>query len=360
MFQGKQIAAETADATPPADGAVRVGQSWASHAGATVVLALPLIGAQLAQMTMNVTDTVMVGWLGAEQLAAAVLATQAFFLFYIFGAGFAQASLPLAAGAEGRGDARGVRRSIRMSLWVLTLYGLLTLVPLSNLEAILLALGQEKDIARLAGSYMNVAQWSIFPALLVMGLRSYLTVVGRAYLMLAIIIAGALANAGLNYVFIFGHFGAPALGIVGSALATLLANLFMAALIIAYTALSPAFARYELHARFWRPDWPAFGEVLRLGWPIGATIIAEVGLFATSSVMMGWLGTIPLAAHGIALQIGSISFMIPLGIASAATVRVGWPAAEATGRHRPGRRWPSSSAGRSPDGRDAVLAGPPD
>ncbi|MEX6505991.1 MATE family efflux transporter [Jiella sp. M17.18] len=323
MFQGKRIAAETADATPPADAAVRAAQGWGGHARATVILALPLIGAQLAQMTMNVTDTVMVGWLGAEPLAAAVLATQAFFLFFIFGTGFAQACLPLAAAAEGRNDPRGVRRSVRMSLWVLMLYGALALIPLLNIETILVALDQKPETAALAGQYMRVGAWSIFPALLVMGLRSYLTVVGRAYLMLSIIIVGALTNAALNWVFIFGHLGAPALGITGSAVATLCTNSFMAALIVGYTALSPGLRRYELYARFWRPDWPAFAEVLRLGWPIGATIIAEVGLFATSSIMMGWLGTIPLAAHGIALQIGSISFMIPLGIASAATVRVG-------------------------------------
>ncbi|MBO0664237.1 MATE family efflux transporter [Jiella sp. MQZ9-1] len=298
-------------------------QGWASHAGSTVALALPLIGAQLAQVTMNVTDTVMVGWLGPGPLAAAVLATQSFFLLFIFGSGFAQAALPLAANAEGRDDPRGVRRSIRMTLWVLLLYGALVLLPLSHLETILLAFDQAPRTAHLAGAYMRVGQWSIFPALLVMGMRSYLTVIGRAYLMLAVIVIGTLANGLLNYVFIFGHFGAPALGIVGSALATVLANGLMAALVVLYTALAPSLARYELYARAWRADWPAFAEVLRLGWPIGATIIAEVGLFATSSIMMGWLGTIPLAAHGIALQIASISFMVPLGLASAATVRVG-------------------------------------
>ena len=299
------------------------GQSWLGHAGATVNLALPLIGVQLAQITMNVTDTVMVGWLGAVELAAAVLATQTFFLVFMFGAGFAHAAIPIAAGAQGRGDVRGVRRSIRMSVWVLVLYGAIVMVPLSFMEPILLLLDQEPETARLAGDYMALGQWSMFPALIILSLRAYLTVVNRAYLMLAVIVAGALANAGFNWIFIFGHLGAPALGIVGAAVATLLSNMLMAGLLVGYTVFARGLKRYELYARAWRPDWPAFFEVVRLGLPISATIIAEIALFAFSSIMMGWLGTIPLAAPGIALQIASISFMIPLGLSNAASVRVG-------------------------------------
>ncbi|MEF2070170.1 MATE family efflux transporter [Consotaella aegiceratis] len=311
------------DRTAPAAAASGSAQSWLGHALATVVLALPLVGAQLAQVTMNVTDTVMIGWLGARELAAAVLATQSFFVCFVFGTGFAQAALPLAANAEGRGDERGVRRATRMSLWVLALYAAVMMIPLWQIEAILLAFGQEPDLARLAADYMHVAQWSMFPGFLIMGLRSYLTVVNRAYWVLAAIIVGAVCNAGLNYVLIFGHLGAPALGLVGAAIATLVSNLAMAGLLIAYTAGAGSLRRYELYTRFWRPDWVGFREIVRLGWPIGATIIAEVGLFTASSVMMGWLGAVPLAAHGIALQLASIAFMIPLGLASAATVRVG-------------------------------------
>ena len=296
---------------------------WLHHARATLALALPLVGAQLAQMAMGVTDTVMIAWIGAPQLAASVLATQSYFLFYIFGVGFSQAALPLAAAAAGRNDARGLRRSVRMGLWVLLGYSALAMIPLWYIEPILVLLRQDPEIARLAGIYMRVSQWSMVPALLVMGLRTYLTVTDRAWLVLAVIATGALCNGLLNYVLIFGHLGAPALGIVGAALATTLTNLVMAALLLGHTAVARDLRQYELYQRFWRPDWPAFREILRLGWPIGATIIAEVGLFATSSVMMGWLGTVPLAAHGIALQLASIAFMVPLGIANAATVRVG-------------------------------------
>jgi MATE family multidrug resistance protein len=309
-----------ADASPAVSGAP---EPWRGHVADTVGLAVPLVGAQLAQMAMGVTDTVMIGWLGATELAGSVLGTQAYFLLYIFGVGFAQAMLPMAANAEGQGDVGGVRRSIRMGLWILAGFSALMMLPLWHGEAIMLALGQEPEIAAVAGTYIRVVQWGMLPALVVMGLRSYLTVVGRVYVVLAVVSFGAVLNFVLNYGLIFGNFGMPALGVAGAALATTLTSLVMALVLIGYAAAARGLRRYEIFVRFWRADVRALVEILRLGWPIGATIIAEVGLFAASSVMMGWFGAVPLAAHGIALQIASIAFMIPLGLASAATVRVG-------------------------------------
>jgi MATE family multidrug resistance protein len=297
--------------------------SWAEHLRETVVLALPLIGLQLAQMAMGVTDTIMLGWLGPRELAGGMLGTQAIFLPYIFGVGFSQAVMPLAAAAHGAGDAKGVRRAVRMGLWVLAIYSLMVQLPLWHAERILLAAGQEPAIAALAGSYVRVAMWSILPALVITGIRAFLTVVGHAYLLLAVIVAGALVNGLLNYLLIFGNYGFPALGVPGAAVATSIANLAMAALLVAYAVLAPALRPYAVLARLWRPDWDAFREIVRLGWPIGATIIAEVGLFVTAALMMGWLGAVPLAAHAIAIQLAGLAFMIPLGLGNAATVRVG-------------------------------------
>lgn len=297
--------------------------SWLGHVRATFALGLPLIGAQLAQMAINVTDTVMVGRLGAPELAATVLATQTFFLFWMFGSGFALAMMPLAASAAGRGLRYAVGRSVRMGLWVVMAYSALVMPILWHTEGILLLLGQEPELAAIAGRFMRVPQWSMFASLLIMGMRSYLSVLGRAHVVLWATILGALLNAGFVYALIFGHFGMPALGVVGAAWASVGTSLFIALLLLGYTLWSPGLRHYELYAGIWRPDWPAFREVLRLGWPIGATIIAEVGLFTASSMMMGWLGTLELAAHGITLQLAAITFMIPLGLSNAVTVRVG-------------------------------------
>ncbi|HYI81924.1 MAG TPA: MATE family efflux transporter, partial [Acetobacteraceae bacterium] len=171
--------------------------SWGEHLRATVVLALPLVGLQLAQMTMGVTDTVMLGWVGPRELAGGMLGTQAIFLPYIFGVGFSQAALPLAAAAQGAGDETGVRRAVRMGLWVLAIYSALVQLPLWHVERLLLAAGQEPEVAALAESYVRIAMWSMLPALVVTGIRAFLTVVGHAYLLLAVIVAGALVNAAL-------------------------------------------------------------------------------------------------------------------------------------------------------------------
>lgn len=316
---------EEAAATRTRGMAARGGHdaSWGGHVRATLALGLPLIGAQLAQIAINVTDTLMVGRLGAAELAAAVLGTQSFFLVWVFGIGFAQAVTPLAAAAEGRGDVAGVRRSVRMGFWVLALYGVVATVPLWHFEAILLALGQAPQTARLAGSFMRILEWGMIPALLLAGARSALSVLGRTGMILGVTVVGAAFNGVLNAMLIFGTLGMPGLGLNGAAFASALANLAMAAATLLYCGRASRLRPYRFFQRIWRPDRQAFLEILRLGWPISATILAEVGLFSFASIMMGWLGTVPLAAHGIALQLASIAFMIPLGLAQAATVRVG-------------------------------------
>lgn len=309
-----------------------------THVARTLSLGLPLVGAQVAQMLVNTTDTVMLGWLSTQALAAGTLATQFFFVFFIVGIGFAAAMVPLIAGAVGREDAlkaadgstadradttREIRRATRMGLWVLLAVSALFMVPLWYIEPILLALGQPPAVVALAGDYMIIAQWSLVPALLVMGLRQFLTGLERAGAVLWITIAVTVMNGLLDYAFIFGRWGAPAMGIEGAAIATLGSNLFAFAVAALWVTRRRGLADYAIFARFWRPDWPAFAEIVRLGWPIGLALLAEAGLFAVSSLMMGRVGTVPLAAHGIALQLASLAFMVPLGLSMAGTVRVG-------------------------------------
>ncbi len=305
------------------EAAERLGQSWSEHLVATISLGVPLVGAQLAQMAINTTDIVFLGRLGATDLAAGVLGTQALFFFYIFGSGFTNAVLPMAAHAHGRGDGTSVRRAVRMGMWVVVLYGALTLVPMHFTRSILLAFGQKPEVAARAGEYMQVAQWAIFPSLLIMALRAFFTAIGRAQIILWATLAGTLLNILLGYAFIFGHFGAPALGIEGAAVGALGTNALTFLVLAVVAARSPGYRSYGLFVRLWRPDWSVFADVLRLGLPVAMAIIAEVGLFMMSSLMMGWLGTVALAAHGVALQLASIAFMVPLGLSQVGTVRVG-------------------------------------
>lgn len=296
---------------------------FATHVRETLALGLPLVATQLAQVAMGVTDTVMVGWLGAEELAAVVLGTQAWFILFVFGAAFSHAVMPLAASARGAGDERMVRRSVRMGLWIMAAYALACVVAMSFLEPVLLFLRQDPQAAAGAASYMDIARWSFLPALAIMGLRAFATALERTRIVLWATIAAALVNVLLNYAFIFGNFGAPEMGVRGAAVATLGSNVIGLLVIALWSVRNSAARTYALFERFWRPDWPALREVVRLGLPIGGTIIAEVALFLFASIMMGWLGIVSLAAHGIALQLASIAFMIPLGMGNAATVRIG-------------------------------------
>lgn len=297
--------------------------SWQKHITATLILGLPLIGSHLAQMATNITDVIMLGWYSVEALAATVLATQIWFVVFIVGSGFSLAVMPMVATAQGQQDYQTVRRSVRMGGWMTLAYFVLIISPLWFFEAILLALGQAPDLAALAQDYMRIALWGMCPAMLIMLLKSYLSALERTQIVLWATVGGALLNALADYVLIFGYWGAPKLGVRGAAIASVASNLLVLAILLGYALIHPYFKRYHLLQRPWRPDWGALWEVLRLGAPISLTLLAEAGLFAATSIMMGWVGTIALATHGIVVQIASVSFMIPLGLSNVATIRLG-------------------------------------
>ena len=297
--------------------------TYGPHLRATILLGAPMVGTMLAQIIMGVTDTIMLGWLGAAPLAASVLATQIFLILLLTGSGFAQAVVPLAAHALGAGDTTVLRRAVRMGFWVSAAFSLFAFPIMWFSEPILLALGQEPALAAMADKYLNIVKWALLPNLFIMVLRSYFGVVQKAHIVLVTTLLAAILNAILNYALIFGNWGAPALGIEGAAIASLGSALLSLALLLAFTNWHPALAPHAILKRFWRSDWVAFWEVVKVGWPIGVSILAEFGLFSMSAIMMGWFGTIPLAAHGIVMQVISISFMVPLGLSQVATIRLG-------------------------------------
>ena len=297
--------------------------TYRAHFRATIALGLPMVGTMLAQILMGVTDTIMLGWLGAAPLAASVLGTQIFLMLMLTGSGFAQAVVPLAAHALGAGDTTILRRAVRMGFWVTAAFSIITFPIMWFSEPILLALGQEAPLAKMADSYLAIAKWALLPNLLIMVLRSYFGVVNKAHIVLVTTLAAAALNAALNYALIFGNWGAPALGIEGAAYATLGSSLLSMALLMIMSNWHPALRPHAILQRFWRSDWPAFFEVAKVGWPIGISILAEFALFSFSAIMMGWFGTVALAAHGIVMQVISVSFMVPLGLSQVATVRLG-------------------------------------
>ena len=296
--------------------------TYPTHARATLVLGLPLVGSHLAQMALHVTDTVMLGWYGVTALASVVLGGSSFFIIFVLGSGFAKAVMPMVATALGRGDEVQVRRDTRMGLWLSILFGVLVYPIFWWAKPILLALGQQPEVAALGQDYMRIVGLGMVPALAVTVLQSYLAALARTQVVLWVTLAAVGLNIVVNWALIFGNWGFPELGAQGAAIATVSTQMLSLVVLGLYAGLLPALRRFRLFQRFWRPDWPAMGQVFQLGWPIGLTGLAEGGLFNASAIMMGWIGTVELAAHGIALEVAALTFMVHVGLSSAATIRI--------------------------------------
>jgi multidrug resistance protein, MATE family len=296
---------------------------WRAEAAASLRLGLPLAGAQLAQIAIMATDTVMLGWLGRDALAAGALAVNFYFVTFIIGIGIGVAVAPLAAQAVGRHDLRDARRALRQGLWAI----ILVAVPLQGIlwqaEWILLALGQEPAVAALAGLYLRWMLWGLLPSLGFVVLRSFISAFSRTRAVVLIMVAGVPLNAALVYITMFGHFGLPALGVVGAGLSSSAVNALMFLALLVHLLTDRRFCRFVPLGRFHRADWPKFREIFRVGIPISGAMALEVCFFASGALLMGRIGLDALAAYQIALQVASTTFMVPLGLSQAATVRVG-------------------------------------
>lgn len=297
--------------------------TWREELRATMALAWPLVIAQLAQMALFTTDVVMMGWLGPEYLAAGTLATAFFHPFMVFGFGVLNAVSPLVAQAIGRRDFRSIRRSARQGFWVAFMLCALLIPFLWQVRMVFGWADQEPQMIDLAQSYAHYAVWSFIPMFLFMVLRCFLSSHSDTSVILWITVVGVAVNALGNYALMFGNFGLPRLELSGAGISTTFVNSVMFLLTLGYVLRHKRYRRYYLLGRFWRPDWPRFLEICRVGGPIGLMLMTEVGLFAAAALLMGWLGTAELAAHAIALQCAAIAFMVPLGLSQATTVRVG-------------------------------------
>ena len=293
--------------------------SYREHTKRLLKLGLPLVGANVAGFSIHMTDTIMLGWYSVTSLAAATVATGLWFVIFIIGAGFGRAVTPMVAEAIEQGDETRARRVTRMALWLSAIYAALLIVPFMYGEALLLLIGQEPAVATQGGLYLRIAVLGMFPAMGAQVMRSYLGALELTAVQLWITLVALVANAVVNYALIFGNLGAPELGIEGAAIASVVIQLIQMIALMMYAQRKNPQA--ELFRRIWRVDGEAMAQVFRLGMPIGLTSFAEGGLFVGSSIMMGWIGEVELAAHGIALQLTAFMFMFHVGMCEAATIR---------------------------------------
>lgn len=297
--------------------------TWGQELRATFALAWPLVIAQLAQNALHTTDVILLGWLGPAYLAAGTLATTFFMPFLLFGVGVVGAVAPLVAQARGGRNIKAIRRIVRQGFWVALVLGTLLLPLVLQIKPIYQFLGQDPAATEMAHQFIQIVAWSLFPAIGIIALRSFLSAFDATRAILVITVLGVFVNALIAYTLIFGHFGFPRLELRGAAIATLTTNIIMFIAMLVYVVRHRRFGRFHILMRFWKPDWGHFRAILVIGTPIALTVLAEVGMFTAAALLMGRIGTDEVAAHAIALQCASMAFMVPLGLGIAATVRVG-------------------------------------
>ncbi|MGV6840559.1 MAG: MATE family efflux transporter [Planktomarina sp.] len=296
-------------------------RTFMTEAKALLFLGLPLIGSQVAQFAVHTTDTLMLGWYSVDALAQATLGTQVYFIAFVMGSSIAWAILPLVAKAAADQDWQTARRSTRMGLWLSTVIGLVLMIPMWFSKPILMWIGQDADLSEGAQSYLRIAGWGLIPFLWASVLKSYFSALERTGAVLWVSLLALLGNIVVNYALIFGHWGAPELGLQGAALASVSMSLLSFAGFVYFT--KRYFAEHALFQRLWRMDMRAIWTVMALALPIAGTALAETGLFAASTFLMGLIGTVAVAAGGIAIQVAGLAFMFHLGLSQAATIHAG-------------------------------------
>ena len=298
---------------------------WAVELRALVTLAGPLAATQLAQMAVMTTDVLLLGRFSRGALAAAAIGNTVYFFAWLIGGGPASAVSPMIAQSLGaRPRARGgVRASLRMGLWAIVLTSAPMMAMLWSARPILVALGQDPALSADAGRFVFMLSFGLPFSLGYRVLQNFATALDRPRAGLWVMAATIAFNALAGWTLIFGHFGAPRLGIVGSGIATSASAIFSFVAMLAIVQATPTLRVYRMFRRFHRPVMAKLLEVFHLGLPIGMTMIFEAMMFNSMTLLMGRFGAASLAAHQIALNLASITFMIPLGIGMAATVRVG-------------------------------------
>ncbi len=290
---------------------------------ATLVLAGPIVVSQLAQVSNGLVDTIMVGRLGPTALAGVALGSSVFFTTALVCLGVVLAVGPMVSQAAGAGDREGVARSARQGLWMALVLALPAGALLQFAAPLLALTRQDPRVLAIAGGYLGAVAWGIGPFLGFGVLRSFAEGLEKPTPVTLIALSAVAVNVFANDTFIYGRYGVPAMGAVGVGWATATSYWYLFAALALFTQARPLFRRYGVFRHLSRPDPAFFRELFRVGWPIGISFGIEAGLFTATAVMAGALGGTALAAHQIAIQCASFTFMVPLSVGLAGSVRVG-------------------------------------
>ena len=299
----------------------------------TLFLAVPIVAGQLSQMLMGVADSAMVGRVGVVPLAASSFANGLLSVPFLFGIGLLQAISVRVSQAHGAGDRRETGEVLRHGLVITGVAGVALVALVLVVASMLGHFGQPPEVAAEARMFFLLCGWSMLPMLLAMSFRQFSDALDHPWPPMVILLGSVVLNVFLNWVLIYGNLGAPALGLTGAGIATLLARIAALFAMIAYVFRARRFS--DALPVAWRRllEWARVRSLLRIGLPASAQLLLEVTAFTVATIMIGWLGAQPLAAHQIALTCAATSFMFPLGIAMATSIRIG----QALGANEPAR-----------------------
>src|SRR5437879_2375416 len=288
-------------------------------------LAVPLVLAELGWMAMGVVDTIMVGHLpnSAEAIGAVSLGSVLFYMIALFGGGIFLGLDTLVSQSFGRGDVEDCHHSLLNSIYLVLVMTPLLMALVWTSIPLLPRFGVNPAVLMLTEPFLKVILWSTFPLLLYFAFRRYMQGMNLVKPIMFVLITANLVNLAGNWILIYGHFGFPAMGVTGSGWATCVSRIYMAVLLLAYIIYYDSRHKTNLRKVDFSLDLSRIRELLALCLPAATQMSIEIGIFALATVVIGRLQPAALAAHQIALNVASVTFMVPLGISSAAAVRVG-------------------------------------
>lgn len=295
------------------------------HYAANLRLALPIVVAQLGQILVQLADNIMVGQWGGENplpLAAVAFGSSIAFLFLIFSLGLVMGITPLVGELFGRGEADGATAYLQNGMLLFPLAGMIIMLFQLGSIPLLYRLGQPVEVVEASLVYYRLLAYSI-PFVMAAGtFKQFLEGMGNTWISMVILLVADLLNVLLNWVFIYGHWGAAELGVTGAGIATFVSRSVMPLMAVAVFVLS---GRYRRYLRGWRTDMFSFRicrNLLRLGYPIAIQMFIEAFAFVFTGVMMGWFGTVAIGANQITMTLGNCVFMIVTALGAATTIRV--------------------------------------
>ncbi len=293
------------------------------EAATTLKLGLPVIAAQLLQMSMNFVDTVMAGNLSAEALAAVAVGGAVFIPFIMLAAGIMMAITPIVAQLYGARNIKEIGINARQGLWLSQLLAIPVFFAIRNLGIIMALLEVTPDIIPVALGYLDAISWGIFPLCAYMALRFFNEGMSVTRPSMYFALIGVLVNITANYILMYGKLGFPQMGAVGCGYASSLVGLVMFLGMYVFTKNHKPYQRFDIFSTFRWPEWTYLKEILRVGIPIGLSSTMEVTMFALVSLLMGSLSTVAVAGHQVAINFSAMTFMVPFGLSTAITTRVG-------------------------------------